>query len=203
MMVLDKTMDTIKKTQRIQYNSPVILTFSLLAVVVHLLDMVFPHFTIHFFATNPMMSLTNPLDYFQLVSYVLGHANWEHLFGNLSFILLLGPLLEEKYGSKPMLLMIILTALFTGFISVFLFRSVLLGASGIVFMLILLASIVDVKAGSIPLTFVLVVMIFIGRELVQSFRADQIAQFGHILGGGCGAFFGFILLRPLNARDLK
>ncbi len=94
--------------------------------------------------------------------------------------------------------MIILTALFTGFISVFFFRSGLLGASGIVFMLILLASIVDVKAGSIPLTFVLVVMIFIGRELVQSFRADQIAQFGHIRGGGCGAFFGFILLRPFE-----
>ncbi|GAK55666.1 rhomboid-related protein 1 [Candidatus Vecturithrix granuli] len=188
------------KAKLIQYNSPVILTFSLLAVAVHLVNMVFPHFTIRFFATNPFMSLANPLDYFRLVSYVLGHANWEHLFGNLSFILLLGPILEEKYGSKPMLVMILLTALFTGLINVVFFRSGLMGASGIVFMLILLASIVDVKAGAIPLTFVLVVAIFIGRELVLSFRADQISQMGHILGGACGAFFGFVLLKPLNAR---
>ena len=197
-------MDTLKnKAKLIEYNSPVILTFSLLAVAVHIVNMIFPHFTIRFFATNPMMSMTNPLDYFRLVSYVLGHANWEHLFGNLSFILLLGPILEEKYGSKPMLVMIVLTAIFTGLISVFFFHTALLGASGIVFMLILLASIVDVQAGSIPLTFVLVVAIFIGREIVQSFRADQVSQVGHILGGGCGAFFGFILLKPLSTRGMK
>ena len=83
---------------RVQYNSPVILTFSLAAVAVHVTNVIIPNFTLNLFAMHPWMSFTNPVDYFRLISYVLGHANWEHLFGNLAFILLLGPLLEEKYG---------------------------------------------------------------------------------------------------------
>lgn len=184
--------------KRIQYNSPVILTFSLLALAIHLMNLVIPRFTLSFFVLNPHMSLLNPLDYFRMCSYVLGHADWEHLFGNLTFILLLGPILEEKYGSKNMLLMILLTAFSSALLSGFVFHTAVLGASGIVFMLIVLASIVDVKQGSIPLTFVLVVGIFIGRELLQGFRDDNISQLVHIAGGGAGAFFGFRFTKPLK-----
>ena len=194
------TMNALAKAKKIQYNSPVILTFSLLAVAIHVLNSIFPFVTVRFFMTNPMMSFVNPLDYFRLFSYALGHANWEHLFGNLSFILLLGPLLEEKYGSSAILSMMLLTAFFSGLTSVLFFHSAVLGASGIVFMLILLASIVDVKKGTIPLTFVLVAGIFIGREFLHAFRDDQISQMGHILGGAFGAFFGFALIKPLRAK---
>jgi len=193
--------NALAKAKRIQYNSPIILTFSLLAVAIHLMNFAIPFFTVRFFVINPMMSFGNPLDYFRLFSYVLGHANWEHLFGNLSFILLLGPILEEKYGSTTILLMMVLTAFCSGLISALLFHSAVLGASGIVFMLILLASVVDVKEGTIPLTFVLVTAIFIGREIVQAFGEDQISQLGHILGGICGAFFGFMLLKPLKSGE--
>ena len=188
----------IKRWTRIQYNSPVILTFSLMAVVIHLMNLVIPHFTYQWFAMNAGMSLSNPVDLFCLFSYPLGHADWNHLFGNLLFLLLLGPILEEKYGSMTIFIMIALTAFATGLISVFLFNAGGLGASGIVFMLILLASVVDVKKGTIPLTFVLVSVIFIGRELLQSVHADNISQLGHIAGGAFGAFFGFVLTRPLR-----
>ncbi len=187
--------------KRIQYNSPIILTLSLLTVAIHLMNLLVPRFTFSFFVLNPRMSLLNPLDYFRMFSYVLGHANWEHLFGNLTFILLLGPILEEKYGSKNMLIMILLTAFSTALLSGFVFRTAVLGASGIVFMLIVLASIVDVKEGSIPLTFVLVVGIFVGRELLQGFRDDNISQLGHIAGGAAGALFGFSFMNPFkNSR---
>ena len=187
--------------KRIQYNSPVILTFSLLSVAIHLMNLLIPRFTMSFFVLNPHMSLLNPVDYFRMCSYVLGHANWEHLFGNLTFLLLLGPILEEKYGSKNMLFMILLTAISTALISGFLFHTAVLGASGIVFMLIVLASIVDVKEGTIPLTFVLVVGLFIGREFLQGFRPDNISQLGHIAGGAAGAFFGFRFTKPLRSSD--
>jgi membrane associated rhomboid family serine protease len=177
--------------QRIQYNSPVILSFSLLAVAVHLLNIVIPQFTLKFFVINPFMSFSNPLDYFRLFSYVLGHASWDHLFGNLAFILLLGPILEEKYGSKSMLIMILITAVSSAILCGLIFHTAALGASGIVFMLIVLASIVDVRAGTIPLTFVLVAAIFLGREIVQISQADNISQLGHIAGGTFGALFGF------------
>jgi len=187
-----------KAVMKIQYNSPVILTFSLAAVAIQLMNFVFPGFTLHFFAMAGRMSLSNPLTYFRLISYVLGHADWGHLLGNLSFILLLGPILEEKYGSVPILIMMGLTAFLSGLISILFFRTGGLGASGIVFMLILLASIVDVKEGTIPLTFVLVAAIFIGREIVNSFRSDNISQLGHIIGGAFGAFFGFMFIKPLK-----
>jgi membrane associated rhomboid family serine protease len=194
----------LKQVMKIQYNAPVILTFSLLAVAVYGINLIVPHFTLRFFVMNPDMSFYNPLDYFRLLSYTLGHANLEHLFGNLMMILLLGPILEEKYGSRAMSLMMLVTAFSSGLISVLIFHTAGLGASGIVFMLILLASVVNVNEGRIPLTFVLVVGIFIGREILQSFRNDNISHAGHILGGSFGAFFGFKftkLLKPKNSQE--
>jgi membrane associated rhomboid family serine protease len=180
---------------KISYNAPVILTFSLVSATVFLVSQAWPGFTYRFFTTPPEFSLTAPLDYWRLVSHVLGHASWDHLVGNLAYLLLLGPILEEKYGSGNLLLMIVLTALLTGLINVLFFRAILLGASGIVFMLITLISIVDIRKGQLPLTFVLVALIFLGREVVHIFRADNVSQAGHILGGLSGAVFGFGLGR--------
>jgi membrane associated rhomboid family serine protease len=181
-----------KSGLKLDYNAPVILTFSLMAVGIHLLNFAIPNLTIQFFAVPGRIALTNPLSYFRLFSHVLGHINWGHLFGNITYILLLGPILEEKYGSIPLLIMIVFTALVTGILNVLFFSTGLLGASGIVFMLIILASIVDVKVGEIPLTFVLVAGIFIGTEILKALSADSISQMAHIVGGGVGALFGFI-----------
>jgi membrane associated rhomboid family serine protease len=189
-----------KLLRKIQYNAPVILTFSLLAIAIRFVSMFFPDLTRHFFAVRPTMSLLNPLDYGRLVSHALGHASWGHLFSNLTYILLLGPILEEKYGSITILLMMVLTALCTGIINVLFFSTGLLGASGIVFMLIILASIVNVQEDTIPLTFVLVALIFIGTEVLNIFRDDNISQMAHIVGGAMGALFGFVLTRTLKRR---
>jgi membrane associated rhomboid family serine protease len=185
------------KTIKIQYNAPVILTFSLLAIGIHLLNMLIPNLTIQYFALRPSMSLLNPLDYFRLFSHVLGHSTWGHLFGNITYILLLGPILEERYGSSMLLFMMVVTAFCTGIFYTLLFATGLLGASGIVFMLIILVSIVDMKAGSIPLTFVLVSGIFIGTEVFNALQADtNISHTAHIIGGAIGACFGFLYSKP-------
>ncbi|MDM8525457.1 rhomboid family intramembrane serine protease [Desulfococcaceae bacterium HSG8] len=189
--------------KRIQYNSPVILTFSILAVVIYLANLIIPRLIHDFFVVRPTMSFFNPLDYFRLISHVLGHSGWRHLFGNLTYLLLLGPILEEKYGSTTILVMILLTALFTGIINVALFSTGLLGASGIVFMLIILASVTDMKRGSIPLTFVLVASIFIGTEVLKAFRADNISQMAHIVGGSFGAGFGFMFGNQLPTKTAQ
>ena len=178
--------------KRIQYNAPVVLTFSLLAVAVQAISSFWPWFTPTFFGLPSEISLLDPLSYFRLVFYAAGHGGWEHLLGNLTFILLLGPILEEKYGSRAILWMMFFTALCTGLIHVLFFsQSLLVGASGIVFMLITLASIVDVREGFIPLTFILIAIIFLGTELINAFQQDNISQTGHIMGGVMGAIFGF------------
>lgn len=148
-------------------------------------------FTPTFFATYPGFRLTSPLFYFQLISHTLGHHNWAHLAGNFSLILLVGPILEEKYGSKKLLKMMFITALVTGILNALFFSTGLLGASGLAFMMILLVSFTNHREGEIPLTFILIVVLFLAKEVVQAFSNDDISQFAHIMGGICGSLFGF------------
>ena len=88
--------------------------------------------------------------------------------------------------------MILITGLITGLINVMFFDTGLLGASGIVFMLILLVSFTNVKRGELPITFILVALLFVGKEVLHSLQADQVSQMAHIIGGACGSLFGFI-----------
>jgi membrane associated rhomboid family serine protease len=177
---------------RIHYNAPVVLTFSLLALGVHIVDRRFGGaITRSLFVTGPPFSFLDPLDYFRFVSHTVGHASFEHLFSNLTMILLLGPILEERYGSENMLKMILLTGLFVGVVNLLFVRQGLLGASSIVFMFISLISIVDLKRGSVPISFLLVALLFIGNEVLQILRPDDISQTGHIAGAVLGALFGF------------
>jgi membrane associated rhomboid family serine protease len=178
---------------KIDYNSPVILSYTLVAVVVMALSTITGGVsTDQFFSVQPGLSFFSAVTYFRLFSHVIGHANWVHLAGNFSLILLIGPLLEEKYGSILMFVMIFVTAIITGLLNILFFSTGLYGASGIVFMLILLSSLSKVKSGHIPLTFILVVVLFLGKEIVDSFRPDGISQFAHIAGGICGSVFGFL-----------
>ncbi len=181
---------------RINYNSPVVLTFALIAIAVFLLSStIIPGLTNSMFSVYPTFSFGNPMDYFRLVSHVVGHASTSHLLNNLVFILLLGPILEEKYGSRKILLVIIVTALVTGIFNVVFASTGLMGASGIVFAFIILVSIVNVQKNTIPLSFIIVAILFIGEEFLRSFQDDMISQTAHIIGGIVGAAFGFRIAR--------
>jgi GlpG protein len=108
---------------------------------------------------------------------------------------LLGPLLEEKYGSKKLLQVILITAVVTGLVNYILFPSVALcGASGVVFAFILLTSFTSFKNGEIPLTFILVAVIFLGQQVYEGvFLQNNISNLSHVLGGIIGSVVGFKL----------
>ena len=133
-------------------------------------------------------------DWLTLLTHAAGHTSWAHLFANFSFILLIGPMLEESYGSLALLVMIAITALVTGVLNVLLFPDSLMGASGVVFMMILLASFTNFSKGEIPLTFILVVILYLGDQLLKSMGSgpQNVSYFAHIAGGFCGSLFGFI-----------
>jgi len=179
---------------RIRYNAPVILTFTLLCTVVLIIDQLLGGFTEAFFVSYPGFS-GSILDFLRLFTHVLGHQNWLHLMSNFSFILLIGPVLEEKYRSGPLLVMVLVTAVVTGILNVLFFSSGLMGASGIVFMLILLSSFTNIRSGEIPLTFILIVTLFLAKEFINALAEDNISQFAHIIGGVCGSLFGFLFTR--------
>lgn len=171
---------------RVTYNAPVVLTFALAAVVVQLL----PESAKQYFAAWP--EFHDWRSYLGLVTHILGHAGWDHLLANFSIILILGPILEERHGSLTLLGMILITALVTGLINVAFTNQYLVGASGIAFMMVILASVANIRAGEIPLTFIAVAVLFMGREVVAAFKDDQISQAAHLIGGTVGGAFGFL-----------
>lgn len=173
---------------KITYNAPFTLTLTAICVIVRLLG---DGITGAFFTVGNTFMATDPVHYFRLFSHSLGHADWSHLIGNFSLILILGPILEEKYGVKSMVMMSIITATVTGVLNVLFFNTGLLGASGLVFMMIMLASFANFKSGTIPLTFILVLVFYVGNEVMHAMAKDNISHFGHILGGLAGSFFGF------------
>lgn len=130
-----------------------------------------------------------------MFTHVLGHSDMSHFMGNFTVILLVGPMLEEKYGGKRLLIMIIFTAFITGLINVIFFPGMaLLGASGIAFMMILLSSFANSGSGEIPLTLICVAVLYLGTEVLNGlFAHDNISQMAHIIGGVCGCAFGWLI----------
>lgn len=182
-----------KKKITFTFNAPVVLLFAALSLAVLILgNCTGGETTTKYFCTY-RSSLLNPLTYLRLFTHVLGHSSLEHYVGNMLFILLLGPILEEKYGSSRMLTMILITALVTGLVNNIFFTTGLLGASGIVFMMIVLSSMVSLRQGEIPVTMILVIILYLGNEVIQGvFSRDNISQLTHILGGICGIIFGIV-----------
>ena len=139
----------------IRFNAPVILTFALLSLLALLLgNWTGGTATTQFFSVY-RSSLADPLTYVRFFGHVLGHTGYEHYMGNMLLLLLVGPGLEEKYGSGTMVWMIALTALVTGLVHFIFFpHSALLGASGVVFMMIVLSSFTAARRGEIPVTLI-------------------------------------------------
>ena len=130
-----------------------------------------------------------------MFTHVLVHSGWSHYIGNMMYMLLLGPMLEEKYGSRAIVEVILVTGLVTGLVTWFLFPNIALcGASGVVFAFIMMTSFTSFKEGEVPLTVILVAIIFIGQQIYEGiFVQDDISNMAHILGGIVGAIAGYVL----------
>lgn len=183
------------KKLKISLNSPVVLFFTIICFVSLLLSMLTGGMTNNLLFSVYRSSLVNPFTYIRFIGHVIGHADFNHFIGNFMMILVVGPLLEEKYGSVDLFVVMITTALVTGLFHFIFFPNVqLLGASGIVFAFILLSSMTSLKDGEIPLTFILVAVLYMGQQVYQGiFLSDNVSNLTHILGGIVGAGMGYLI----------
>ena len=173
----------------IRFNAPATLTFALLALGALLLGQTLGSgVTMKYFCVY-RSSLADPLTYLRFFTHVLGHADYSHYMGNMLLLLLVGPPLEEKYGWKKMAWFMV-----TGLVQFIFFpHTALLGASGIVFMMIVLSSFTESRGGGIPVTLILVVIFYLGGEIVDGLKgADSVSQLTHVVGGVLGMIFGFL-----------
>ena len=180
---------------KISNNSPVVLGFALVSLGVLILNILTGGRSNQLLFMTRHSSLKSPLTYLRFFTHVLGHNGWSHYIGNMAYILLLGPMLEEKYGSQKLLEVIGITALVTGIVNYLLFPTVALcGASGIVFAFILLTSFTGFREGELPVTVILVALIYIGQQVYEGiFVRNNISNLSHILGGIVGAVMGYKL----------
>lgn len=194
-----------KKKLRISFNSPVVLMFVLICGVSLILSNLTAGYTNRLLFSVYQCSLKNPFAWVRFVGHIFGHANWEHFLGNMTYILLLGPLLEEKYGSTVMIELMALTAVVTGIIHFIFFPGVaLLGASGVVFAMILLSSLTSMRDGMIPLTFILISVAYIGGQIYQGvFVLDNVSNLTHIVGGVVGSIAGFAVRKGEDTPKIE
>lgn len=175
------------------YNSVLILTFFFISLIAIVLKYITNGKSNDLFFSSYRSSLANPLTYVRLFTHILGHDDWKHFSNNFLHILLIGPMIEEKYGTMNLLAMILITAGITGLINFIIGKKKILGASGIVFMLIVMSSFVNIQAGKVPITLVLIFIFYIVNEILDGiFKKDNISHFGHLIGAICGCVYGFI-----------
>ncbi len=187
---------------KLEYNSKVILSFFFISLFVLILNKITKGKTNNHLFCTYRESIFNPLMYVRLITHIFGHENWSHFRNNFIMILLVGPSLEEKYGSINLIIMIAMNAIITGIIHNLLKKTKLLGASGISFMFILLSSFANINEG-IPITLLLIILFYVFDEIKDLFtKKDNISHLGHMIGAILGIAFGFYFLKYNSFKEL-
>ena len=176
------------------YNAPVTLTFAILSFIVLVVGWITNGKSTQL-CFEVYRSKISVLWFVRLFGHVLGHSSLSHYAGNMTLFLLLGPVLEEKYGGTTLVEAFGIVAVISGLVNIIFFPgTALLGASGLVFMMIILVSASDLRHGEIPITMILIMIIYLGSELWNMVSThDSISQLTHIIGGLCGAIIGGLL----------
>lgn len=178
------------------YNSYVVLTFFFISFIAFIINYITKGKSNKLLFSSYGSSLLSIFTYIRLIAHIFGHASWQHFMNNFLYILLIGPMIEEKYGSINLIGMIIINALITGILNNLFTNKRILGASGIVFMFIVLSSLVNIVEGKIPLTFLLVCIFYIANEIISGiFKKDDISHMGHLIGALLGFIFGFYVFK--------
>lgn len=176
------------------YNSVVILSYFFICLLVLILNII-TRDKINRFLVFRRGSLLNPMTYVRLIASGLCHKDWSHFRNNFITILLIGPLLEEKYGSINLLYMLLITTFVSSLVHLFIYDSGAIGASDNVYMLIVLCSIVNIKDGKIPITLILILLFYVVDEVIKQFsnKNDSISHDSHLIGALCGFIFGYFI----------
>ena len=188
------------KKIKIIFNAPVTLGIVGISLLATLLNYTSGGSTGRLLFSTWHSSLLSPLTWIRAFTHIFGHSGWSHFVGNMSYLLLLGPMLEEKYGSKTLAAVVAIAAFATSVVNYIFFPSVAIcGASGVVFAFILLSSFTSFREGEIPLTFILVAVFFIGQQIFEGITVrDNVSNMSHIVGGIVGGLIGYGLNKKIK-----
>lgn len=131
-------------------------------------------------------------DYFRIFTYPFGFSSWNQMTANLVFILLLCPRVESAFGKFFTFMLILVTVVFAGVVCVCFSNSVIYGTSGIVCMLLILSIYISIDKKQIPLSYVLLAVIYFMREIISIIDTNTIEVFCHFAGSLAGSLMGIL-----------
>ena len=193
---------------KVSYDAPVTLTFVIICAILFLLST----FAIKNGALNKILSsptstagalpfiVSQPISYLRLLLYIFGAGEGAVLITNLILIMLLGPAMEERYGSVIIGIMIFVSALFSGVLNACFCSESLVGAVPVVSMMIFLNAFMSFSKKKFPLSFAAVMILFVMLEVFSGAGAIRIIIC--IAGGLCGSLFAF-LTSPKTRSEKK
>ena len=178
------------------YNSKVILTYLFICLGAWFLNVISIGKTNKLLFESYRSSPLNPLTYIRMFTHCIGHKDLDHLISNFLYILLVGPMIEEKYGSINLIIMFAITSLVIALFNIIFTDYSVLGASGNVYMLIVLSSFTNISEGKIPLTVLLILVFYVMGEVKKSLleHNKKVYHDGHLIGALCGLLFGIYFL---------
>jgi len=207
------------KKLKIDNDSPVTICFSLLILLAFAIDaFVLNGKLLSSVLTCPGGKLSSPAfnfssggDYIKLLLHVFGASSWNAVFINCLYVLMLGPGLEERYGSPVFALMLAVSALVTGVLNACLSPAPIFGASCVIFTMIFLVGMTDLAKKHIRFSWIFVFFFYIIYKLYSAYSGSEVrlslsannqllvflkknaVTFISLAGGICGSLFGFLV----------
>ena len=199
---------------KVAYDAPVTLTFVILCVFFFILNtFVIKNGGLGKSLASPTSAagsaafiIKEPLSYLRLLLYIFGSEGGQTaayggaalLFTNLILIMLLGPAMEERYGSVIIGIMIFVSALFSGVLNACFCETSLVGALPLVSMMIFLNAFMSFSKKKFPLSFAAVMVLFVLLQVFSGIGAVKIIIC--IAGGLCGSLFAFLTSPKMKAE---
>ncbi len=194
---------------KFQYDSPVMLTFAFITLIIFVLDtFAFKGKLKETWLVTPTaaggafpFSFSDFPSILRLFIHIFGYSESPVLICNLIFILLLGSQMEERYGSVIIGIMIFVSGLFSAVLNACFCQNAVCGAEPVVFMLILLWTMMHLSRSKISASAIAVIALFIVMEIFRKNPNGFVGVAIVAAGGLCGSLFAF--LASPKARKAK
>lgn len=202
-----------KSKFKVRYDSPVTLTVTILTVLLFIIDsallkgkMSEAVFTSYGTLSDKAFASSNALSYIRILLHVFGTTSWSALLINSAFFLLIGTVLEDRYGSVIFALMIFISALVSGVIGIFSPLD-MCGATPVIFMMIFLSAVTMISKRNLQISWVLIMVLYTAYSMATAFEKNgaliegngfirffqsNISTFICMAAGVASSLFGFL-----------
>ena len=182
----------INRKFRYTYSNSAVALIAVNCIVYLVTYMLFPALT-YYLAMIPSAVLYGHY-YWQFVTYMFVHGGIWHLFSNMLGLFIFGSAVERSVGTREFLLFYFLTGTLSGIASFFVYiltgtNAILLGASGALYALMLLFSVIYPRAvilvfGMLPVRAPVLVLLYFAIELFSQMGnyGGSVAHMTHLFG---------------------